>query len=51
MWPGGIENAAERRRGDEKVWKRIVFVFRPCNPLKFHKTAKALFGKAWTKTA
>jgi hypothetical protein len=22
----------------------------PCNPLKSHKTAKALFGKAWSKT-
>jgi hypothetical protein len=28
----------------------IILVFEACNPLKSHKTAKALFGKAWTKT-
>ena len=32
------------RRAAGRVWK-------PCNPLKSHKTTKELFGKAWTKTA
>jgi len=27
------------------------WVWKPCNPLKSHKTAKAFFGKAWRKTA
>ena len=44
----GVQNAAERggrRRGNHQrpVWK-------PCNPLKSHKTAKDLFGKAWSRT-
>src|ERR1700749_1825165 len=25
-------------------------VWKPCNPLESHKTTKALFGKAWSKT-
>ena len=25
-------------------------VFEACNPLKSHKTAKGIFGKAWTET-
>src|ERR1700692_1225979 len=36
-----------RRR---KIWKASKDVWKPCNPLKSHKTAKALFGKAWSKT-
>src|ERR1700734_3072063 len=33
-----------------KIWKASKDVWKPCNPLKFHKTAKALFGKAWSET-
>src|ERR1700722_5138585 len=33
-----------------KIWKASKAVWNPCNPLKSHKTAKALFGKAWSKT-
>src|SRR6202021_2733811 len=33
-----------------KIWKASKDVWNPCNPLKSHKTAKALFGKAWSKT-
>src|SRR3984885_15927342 len=36
-----------RRR---KIWKASNGVWKPCNPLKSHKTAKDLFGKAWSKT-
>src|ERR1700722_588541 len=33
-----------------KIWKASKDVWNPCNPLKSHKTAKDLFGKAWSKT-
>src|ERR1700722_17253972 len=33
-----------------KIWKASKDVWEPCNPLKFHKTAKDFFGKAWSKT-
>src|SRR6202167_1189247 len=33
-----------------KIWKASQGVWKPCNPLKSHKTAKDLFGKAWSKT-
>src|SRR5271169_1387590 len=33
-----------------KIWKASKDVWKPCNPLKSHKTAKALFGKAWSET-
>src|ERR1700722_9817437 len=33
-----------------KIWKASKAVWKPCNPLKSHKTAKALFGKAWSET-
>src|ERR1700689_3663681 len=33
-----------------KIWKASKCVWKPCNPLKSHKTAKDLFGKAWSKT-
>src|ERR1700678_4031571 len=39
--------AGGRRR---KIWKVSKGVWKPCNPLKSHKPAKALFGKAWSKT-
>src|SRR6202044_4023741 len=39
--------AGGRRR---KIWKASKGVWKTCNPLKSHKTAKDLFGKAWSKT-
>ena len=39
--------AVGRRR---KIWKASKGVWKTCNPLKSHKTAKDLFGKAWSKT-
>ena len=33
-----------------KIWTASKDVWKPCNPLKSPKTAKALFGKAWSKT-
>src|SRR5277367_291978 len=36
-----------RRR---KIWKTSKDVWKPCNPLKSNKTAKDLFGKAWSET-
>src|ERR1700739_1284735 len=33
-----------------KIWKASKGVWKPCNLLKSHKTAKDLFGKAWSKT-
>ena len=36
-----------RRR---KIWKASKDVWNPCNPLRSHKTAKAFFGKVWSKT-
>src|SRR5580692_636617 len=33
-----------------KIWKASKDVWKTCNPLKSHKTAKDLFGKAWSKT-
>ena len=36
------------RRG--KIWKASKGVWKACNPLESHKTAKDFFGKAWSKT-
>ena len=36
------------RRG--KSWKASKDVWKACNPLQFHKTAKDFFGKAWSET-
>jgi hypothetical protein len=50
----GPATAEMRPKGDgddEKFGKSSLVDWSPCKPLKFHKTAKALFGKAWTKTA
>src|ERR1700689_1442215 len=33
-----------------KIWKASKGVWKPCNPLKSHKTTKDLFGKAWSET-
>ena len=43
-------NAAKRGGPRRKIWKASKGVWKPCNPLKSHKTAKDLFGKAWSKT-
>src|SRR5271167_2262575 len=50
MWRDGVRSEAERRRARRKIWKAALWVWNPCNPLKFHKTTKAFFGKAWRKT-
>jgi hypothetical protein len=35
---------------DEKIWKRISLIWNPCNPLKYHKTAKeTFFSRASTR--
>src|SRR5580700_5831661 len=39
--------AGGRRR---KIWKASKGVWKTCNPLKYNKTTKDLFGKAWSKT-
>src|SRR5271168_4604988 len=44
------QNAAERGGRRRKIWKASKGVWKTCNPLKYHKTAKDLFGKAWSKT-
>src|SRR5271170_1362679 len=33
-----------------KIWNQSLWFWKPCNPLKSHKTAKEFFGKAWSKT-
>src|ERR1700720_3089142 len=40
----------ERGGRRRKIWKPSKDVWKPCNPLKSHKTAKDFFGKAWSKT-
>jgi hypothetical protein len=45
---GGIVRDRKAASGDKRFG---VTVWEACNPLKSHKTAKAFFGKAWTKTA
>ena len=50
MLSDGVQNAAEKGRLGGKIWKASKDVWKPCNPLKSHKTAKDFFGKAWSKT-
>ena len=50
MRSGGVQNAAEKGRMNEKNLEAPKDVLKPCNPLKSHKTAKDFFGKAWSKT-
>src|SRR6202050_4618364 len=50
MRSGGVQNAAEKGRLKRKIWKASKDVWKPCNPLKSHKTAKDFFGKARSKT-
>ena len=44
------QNTAESGRPEAKNLESIKGRWKPCNPLKSHKTAKDLFGKAWSKT-
>src|ERR1700684_4000926 len=44
------QNTAKRGRPEAKNLEASKDVWKPCNPLKLHKTAKDLFGKAWSKT-
>src|ERR1700733_9355602 len=50
MRSGGAQNAGEKGRLRRKIWKPSKDAWKPCNPLKSHKTAKDFFGKAWSKT-
>src|SRR5271168_5238571 len=50
MRSGGVQNATKKGRLKEKIWKASKDVWKPCNPLKSHKTTKDFFGKAWSKT-
>jgi len=45
--PKMLPKRGGRRR---KIWKTSKDVWKPCNTLKSHKTAKDLFGKAWSET-
>jgi hypothetical protein len=45
------EVGPKRGRFGEKIWRWPLWIFNPCNPLKFQKTAKAFFGNPWRKTA
>src|ERR1700749_901898 len=42
---------ALRASRGQKIWRRTLWVWKACNPLKSHKTAKEMFGKAWSETA
>ena len=44
------QNAAETGQPEAKNLESIKGRLEPSNPLKSHKTAKAFFGKAWSKT-
>src|ERR1700722_4614971 len=50
MRSGGVQNAAEKGCRRRKIWKASKDVWKPCNHLKSHKTAKDFFGKAWSET-
>ena len=50
IWSRRVQNAAERGGRRRKIWNASKDIWKPCNPLKSHKTAKAFFGKAWSKT-
>ena len=49
--PGAAGRGPEGGGRDKRFGESILTVWEACNPLKSHKTAKDLFGKAWTKTA
>src|SRR5271163_1531629 len=46
-WPR--RDRPPRRFAGQKIWKSSKWVWKPCNPLKSHNTAKGIFGKAWRK--
>src|SRR6202789_4312319 len=48
--PAASKMEAKRGGSGGKIWKASKDVWKPCNPLKSHKIAKDLFGKAWSKT-
>ena len=51
MRSGDVQACGRKGGGPRrKIWKASKAVWNPCNPLKSHKTTKALFGKAWSKT-
>jgi hypothetical protein len=50
IWSRRVQNAAERGGRRRKIWNASKDVWKPCNSLKSHKTAKAFFGKTWSKT-
>jgi hypothetical protein len=47
MRSGRVQNEAERGAAATKSLEVSFYVWKPCNSLKFHKTTKAFFGKAW----
>jgi hypothetical protein len=49
--PSRAYGGAADRSSEQKVWKGPFRFWKPCNPLKSHKTAKGIFGKAWRETA
>src|ERR1700722_11242397 len=48
--PAASKMLPKRGGPRRKIWKASKGVWKPCNPLKSHKTAKDFFGKAWSKT-
>ena len=48
--PAASKMRLKRGGRTRKSWKTSKDVWKPCNPLKSHKTAKDLFGKAWSET-
>ena len=60
-WPGRAPAMTERKHRSRATVELLVGAginptrkfscLDPCNPLKSHKTAKGIFGKAWTKIA
>jgi hypothetical protein len=48
--PAASKMRSKRGGRRRKIWKTSKDVWKPCNPLKSHKTAKDFFGKAWSKT-
>src|SRR5271169_2644789 len=50
MRSGGVQNATEKGRLKRKNLEAVKGRWKPCNPLKSHKTAKNFFGKAWSET-
>ena len=48
--PAASKMRPKRRGSTRKIWKPSKDVWKPCNPLKSHKTAKDFFGEAWSET-